>query len=184
MMAQLQETVRDVVIYASNVSLVINAARGSHVTVYLSSGADCEEKDEKEKKREDAPPPEDDPGKPEPKKKRTRGKGVLGIRRRTGIANCPYIFKPDRRTIVFKPTGVGYQITAPAALNALNRLTLAMKNTTDWYAKFTGKDAEAMRSACPDFFRDCVEREGVSTGDGHSKWTGRARLVRVPKTRK
>ncbi len=187
MMAQLQAAARDVVIYASNVSLTINAARGSHVTVYLASGAGREDKEE-ETKREAAPPPGSggggDPEEPDPGKRRTRGKSTLGIRRRTGIANCPYIFKPDRRTIVFKPTGVAYMITAPAAVHALNRLTLAMKNSADWFTKFTGKDAEAMRSACPEFLDDCVDREGVATGDGHSKWTGRARLARTPKPRK
>ena len=183
MMAQVQSAVREVVVYASNVSLTINAARGSHVAVYISPGPDSEDKDErKEEKKAEAPsPPETGE---EPKKKRTRGKGKIGIRRRTGIANCPYIFKLDRRTIVFKPTGAAYAITAPAAVRALNRLTLAMKNTTDWFAKFTGKDAEAMRSACPEFLDDCVEREGVATGDGNHRLTGRACLVRVRKDRK
>ena len=75
MMAQVQSAVREVVVYASNVSLTINAARGSHVAVYISPGPDSEDKDErKEEKKAEAPsPPETGE---EPKKKRTRGKVI------------------------------------------------------------------------------------------------------------
>jgi len=173
--AKLQEAVRNVVIHASNVSLTINAERGSNVTVYLSPGSASGGNESKT----------EIPGKPnEPETKRTRGKGKFGIRRRTGIANCPYVFMPDRCSIMFKPTGVKYTITARAAVHAVNRLTLALKNTKDGYAKFTGKDAGALRSACREFLDDCVEREGVSTGDGNHKFSGRARLIREPKSQK
>lgn len=186
MQAQVQSTVREVVVYASNVSLTVNAAPGSNVTIYLSPGSGRGKRAEKKEEKEEAAQPvsEDGPKKDDSPRKRTRGKGKVGIRRRTGIANCPYVFKPDRRMIEFKPTGETYTITAPAAVRVLNRLTLAMKNTSDWFTKFTGKDADAMRSACPEFLADCVEREGVATGDGNHRLTGRACLVRVPKGQK
>lgn len=173
--AQLQKAVRNVVIYASNVSLTINAECGSNITVYLASGSAGDGNESKAEIPEKTN---------EPETKRTRGKGKFGIRRRTGIANCPYVFMPDRCSIMFKPTGVKYTITARAAVHAVNRLTLALKNTKDGYAKFTGKDAEALRSACKEFLDDCVEREGVSTGDGNHKFSGRARLVREQKSEK
>ena len=174
-MARLQDEARQMIVYEIHVHI-------HHHYPVRECTCGCGEERDPPPKRAAATPPPDPPDDQPPR--RTRGKGRLGLVCRTGIANCPYVFKPDRCTIVFKPTGESYKITAPTAVAVVNRLTHGLKYSQDRYVDFSGRDAEALRSACPEFLRDCVEREGVDTGDGYRKLTGRARLVMVPKPRK
>ena len=59
-------------------------------------------------------------------------------------------------------------------------------NRDDWYVKFTGRDANVMRSANAEFLKDCIERERCLPQEqkGNRKWSGRARLRNAPKPSK
>ena len=67
----------------------------------------------------------------------------------------------------------------------MNRLTGKLKpgSRDDWYTDFTGRDANVLRSASPEFLKDCVERERCRPEErkGNRKWSDRARLRSEPK---
>ena len=114
-----------------------------------------------------------------------RGKGLGGLIIRTGIVNCPYTVLPDHETIKFCPVrgkrSKTYLIrrTQVEAWKIVNRLSAKMRSgKTDWYDKFTGRDANVLRSANAEFLKDCIERERCPEGErkGNQQWTGYARL--------
>jgi hypothetical protein len=147
--------------------IVVPLAKGSGVSVRMASAYG-------------GGPPEDP--------HRRRGKGLGGLIIRTGIASCPYRFLPDHETIEFRPArgkpGRKYLIrrTQVEAWKIVNRLSAKMESgKDDWYEKFTGRDANVLRSANAEFLKDCVERERCPIEDriGNQRWTGYARLRRT-----
>lgn len=132
----------------------------------------------------------DDPGPP----KKTRGPGRGGLTIHNSFVNDLYHVHPNREVIEFRPyvgeKGKEYRINIrqKAAWEIVNRLTGKVKpgNRDDWYVKFTGRDANVMRSANAEFLKDCIERERCLPQEqkGNRKWSGRARLRNAPKPSK
>ena len=165
----MQRAVAGVVLHLHGVIEHLHIEKGANVT-FVIAGPDAADAGK-------------DGGDDVKKHKKTRGPGMGGLMKRTGIADCPYAFE-SHECIRFLPLGKSYLFkrTQVAACEIVNRLTFGMKNVKDWYVEFTDMDAKILRSANPNFLEDCVSRKPCADGakQGNRRWSEFARLRQTP----